>query len=254
MKHTVIQSSLLVLFTTTVFLTANANDLEPVRGVIKSSQEAVIGVEFSARVIDIPVKSGDSFSKGDTLIAFDCTVMQAENNAASASYQAAKMTHKNNLELQSYGAIGEIEVNVSAAQVNEAKAHAEAASAKTHDCNISAPYNGKVAELVVNEFEIPNVNQPLLKIVGSDELELRLIIPSNWLSWIDIDQEFSFSVDETSTTYQALVSQIGAEVDAVSRTVPIVARFVDQPHTILPGMSGNALFKNETNNDVAAVQ
>jgi len=222
-----------------------ASDTNPVRGVIKASKEAVVAVEFSARVIETPVRAGDSFSQNDVLLKFDCEAMEAEKTAADAAYQAARITHKNNLELQSYRAIGDIEVNVSKAQMGEAKARSDVFSVRTKDCVITAPYNGKVAELAINNFEIPAVNQPLLKIVGNDELELKLIIPSNWLSWVEVGHQFSFNVDETGTTHDVSISQIGAEVDAVSRTVPIVARFTNQPKSILPGMSGNALFQTD---------
>jgi len=114
--------------------------------------------------------------------------------------------------------------------------------ARTKDCVIQAPYSGRVAELAVNAFETPGVNQPLMKIIGSDELELRLIVPSNWLSWLKIGESFSFQVDETGDEHQALVTQVGAEVDAVSRTVAITAKFESLPATVLPGMSGTALF------------
>jgi len=237
-----IYSALFGCLVSTLNTTANADELDSVRGVIKASKEAVIGVEFSAKVIETPVQTGDSFVKDDILLVFDCEAMEAEQRAAQAAYQAARITHKNNLELQSYGAIGDIEVGVSEAKAMEAKAISEVASVRPKDCVISAPYNGKVAELSVNNFEIPSVNQPLMKIVGRDELELRLIIPSNWLSWMTAGHQFSFDVDETGSSHKAVVSQIGAEVDAVSRTVSIVARFVEKPETILPGMSGNAVF------------
>jgi len=221
---------------------SQATELPPVRGVVKAAQEAVIGVEFSARVIETPIRVGDTFNKDDVLLVFDCEAMEAEQSAAKAAYQAARITHKNNLELQTYGAIGEIEVQVSEAQMEEAKAQSEVISVRSKDCEITAPYNGRVAEIAINNFEIPSVNQPLLKIIGHDELELKLIIPSNWLSWVKVGHQFTFNVDETGTRHEASIAQIGAEVDAVSRTVPIVARFDDQPETILPGMSGNALF------------
>lgn len=221
---------------------SHASDPQPVRGVVKAANEAVIGVEFSARVIETPVRAGDSFKENDVLLAFDCEAMEAQQNAAEAAYQVSKITHKNNLELQSYRAIGDIEVSVSEAQMKEAKANSDVIAVRSKDCVITAPYNGKVAEIAINKFEIPAANQPLLKIVGNDELELNLIIPSHWLSWMEAGHNFSFEVDETGTSHKAIISQIGAEVDAVSRTVPIVARFMDQPKSILPGMSGNALF------------
>ena len=141
--------------------------------------------------------------------------------------------------------MGELEVNVSKAEMNQALANSEAISARTRDCEILAPYDGRVAELVINTFETSAPNQPLLKIVSSGEFEVQLIVPSSWLSWMKIGSPFEFTVDETGEQLSASVWQIGAEVDAVSRTVPLVARFTSFPKQVLPGMSGTAQFSGQ---------
>jgi len=224
---------------------ASATGLEPVRGVVKSNQEAVLSVELNARVLDTPVKAGGAFRKDDLLVKFDCRIQKAEARAAAAAYSASQSTHKNNLELQQHGAVGELEVSVSKAEMNQALANAEAYNARTRDCEILAPYDGRVAELVINNFETSSPNQPLLKIVSSGEFEIQLIVPSSWLSWMQVGNPFEFTVDETGEQHGASVWQIGAEVDAVSRTVPLVARFTSHPDQVLPGMSGTAQFTSQ---------
>ena len=224
---------------------ASASTLEPVRGVVKSNQEAVLSVDLNARVTETPVKAGESFSKDDILVKFDCRIQKAEARAAKAAYAASKSAHRNNVELQQHGAVGELEVNVSKAEMNQALANSEAISARTRDCEILAPYDGRVAELVINTFETSAPNQPLLKIVSSGEFEVQLIVPSSWLSWMKIGSPFEFTVDETGEQLSASVWQIGAEVDAVSRTVPLVARFTSFPKQVLPGMSGTAQFSGQ---------
>jgi len=177
-------------------------------------------------------------------LRLDCERQTAEANAAKAAYAAARSVYKSNVELKTYGAIGDFEVGVSKAEMQSALARSEAIASRTRDCEISAPFDGRVAELAINAFETSAPNQPLLKIVGNGEYELHLIVPSNWLAWLEIGNTFDFSVDETGKQHTALVSQIGAEVDAVSRTVPVIARFEQLPPAVLPGMSGTAFFTN----------
>ena len=219
-----------------------ATEIEPVRGVVKSLQEAVLSVDLNARVLETPVRTGDAFLKDDVLIKFDCKIQKAEANAAKATYSASKSAHKSNIELNQYGAIGEFEVGVSEAEMQRALAVSEAASARTRDCVINAPFDGRVADLSINAHETPGPNQPLLKIISSEEYEIKLIVPSSWLSWLNKGSEFGFVVDETGERHDALVWQVGAEVDAVSRTIPVVARFKLRPVPVLPGMSGTAYF------------
>lgn len=232
---------------TAVFMaltTVNAAEPEPVRGVVKSFQEAVLSVDLNARVMETPIRAGEAFRKDDVLLTFDCEIQNAEAKAAKAAFSASRSAHKSNVELEKYGAIGEYEVGVSKAEMQQAQANAEAVTARTKDCVINAPFDGRVAELAINAFETPGPNQPLMKIVSSDEFEVRLIVPSNWLAWLKIGSALEFNVDETGKRHRASVWQIGAEVDAVSRTVAVVARFEKLPANVLPGMSGTAYFND----------
>ena len=220
----------------------SAQSLEPVRGVVKSAQEAVLSADLNARVIETPLQVGEAFRKDDVLLKFDCEIQRAEARAAKAAYVASKSAHSNNMELQEYGAVGEFDVRVSKAEMQKALAQAEAIVARTKDCVINAPFNGRVAELAINAFETPGPNQPLMKIVSNNEFEVQLIVPSTWLAWLRPGTSFDFVVDETGAEHQATVRQLGAEVDAVSRTVPVVAAFSTLPAPVLAGMSGTANF------------
>jgi RND family efflux transporter MFP subunit len=220
----------------------SAQSLEPVRGVVKSVDEAVISVDLNARVLEIPVNVGESFARDDILIRFDCAVQLAEVRAAEAGYTALRSAYKNNKELQQYGAIGEFDVQVSKAEMEQARAQADAIAASTRDCEIRAPYAGSVADLTINAFETPGASQPLMKIVSSDAYEIQLIVPSLWLAWLRPGHAFEFLVDETGVGHKASVKQLGAEVDAVSRTVSVFAEFDTLPAQVLAGMSGTASF------------
>ena len=241
-------SLLLPCFTLLVMNDVSAAMSDPVRGVVKSANEAVLSVDLNARVVDTPVKTGETFAKGDLLLKFDCEVQNAEARAAKAEYQASKSSHGSNVQLQQYGAIGEFDVNVSKADMQRAKAQVDATMGRTKDCEIHAPFDGKVAELSINVFETPGPSQPLLKIVGNDANEIHLIVPSKWLAWLQNGSNFEFEVDETGIRHQAEVRRLGVEVDAVSRTVPVVAEFTTRPAPVLPGMSGTAYFEGPANN------
>ena len=213
-----------------------------VRGVVKARQEAVLSVSSKLTVAEIPFRTGETFNQGDLLLRFECDVQKAEADAAHAAYLAAKSRYESNLEMKAHDAIGQFDVDLSKAEMEEAQAQARAGAARIKHCEIAAPFGGKVAEVTVNAFETPSPDQPLMKIVGNTDLELQLIVPSHWLVWLTPGHTFTFEVDETGELQSARVLHIGAEVDAVSRTVPIIAIFEDASEKVLPGMSGTALF------------
>ena len=241
-------ASLMALISALSLLPANAADTTDddinnrVRGVIKASDEAILSADLSARILTIPFRVGDAFSEGDLLIDFDCDVQKAEAEAVRAAYLAAQSRHQSNEEMKKFDAIGQFDLKISRAEMREASARSDAMAARIKSCTIVAPYDGKVAELHAHAFEKPAPNQPLIKIVGQQELEINLIVPSKWLSWLESGKAFQFIVDETGGSHTVTIHKIGAEVDAVSRTVPVIGQFEARPETILPGMSGTAVF------------
>jgi hypothetical protein len=82
-----------------------------------------------------------------------------------------------------------------------------------------------------------------MRIQGLDDMELQLIVPSLWMSWLRGGTNFTFKIDETGESVTASVLRVGAAVDPVSQTVKIMAKLPAGRATVLPGMSGTADFK-----------
>lgn len=213
------------------------------RAIVKANAQATISVFLTATVKRLPFRTGQAFNKGDVVVAFDCARYRADMRAKYAVFAARKQEMTNNRRLLRYKAIGASEVAVSKARMREAAALAEVQDALVQQCEVKAPYDGRVVERLINENETPGPNQPLIKIVDTSKTELELIVPSRWLVWLKAGTRFSFQVDETGQRLNAKVSRLGAVVDAVSQTIKITGEFVrEQKNTVLPGMSGTATF------------
>lgn len=211
-----------------------------VRGVVSANNRAALSVNFREKVVRLPFKEGEAFSKGDLLIAFDCTVTNAQYQAARADYQVAKSRYENQAELLSYNATGELDVELAKAEMNKTIALRKAAQGKAKNCAIKAPFAGRVAVLNTRLYETPGPEQLLIEIIGTESLELQLVVPSSWLVWLKTGAKFPFYVDELEQKFDAVVTRISAEVDAVSSTLKIFAVLDPGTLNVLPGMSGTA--------------
>ncbi len=201
--------------------TFDDGSLEAPRGIVISRSKAVLGSELMARIIKLPFSDGEHFAAGDTLLEFDCRRYKAELDAARAEQRAAQLSVKDNTELRHHRAVGLNELEISQAKFEKARASADALAVRLSQCKIVAPFSGRVVEKIVNEYEIPKANEPLLKIVDDKSLEIELIVPSDWLAWLQIGEEFRFRIDETRRTYNVTLSGIGAAVDPISQTIRI---------------------------------
>ncbi len=213
-----------------------------VRGIVKAEAEAMISSELVAKVKSLPFKEGQKFQKGDTILQFDCRRYMADLRAAEAEVETARVKVKTNTALKHHNAVGAEELEISNAKLNLANATKEALLVKTDQCTIQAPFKGRVVERKIHEHEMPEAGSPLLKIVKDGNLELELIVPSNWLVWLRRDQTFSFNIDEIGSTLTAHILQIGAIVDPISKTAMVSAKLIDASAAVRPGMSGTATF------------
>jgi RND family efflux transporter MFP subunit len=220
---------------------------EAVRGLIKPVQKATLSSQIAARITSMPFRPGDKFKKGDLLVNFDCAFYQVDLASAEATYNSKKKILENNKQLLALNAMSEIDVSISESDVEIAQAERRMRSIRVEQCRIRAPYNGRVIEVLANEHETVPADKELLSVLNDQELEIELIVPSNWLNWLKTDQEFSFHVDETGREFDANIIKIGAVVDPVSQTVKLTGSFENDSDQVLAGMSGTARFANTTN-------
>lgn len=213
-----------------------------VRGIVAAVKEATFTTDLNAPVERITFREGEGFIAGELLIAFDCRRQFAELASLKAHKREMDVALEGNLFLQRRGAAGKRDLETSRARTERAAFDAKALEVRLERCKITAPFPGRVRALHINEHEIPAAGRPLLEIVGTGEIELRLIVPSTWLSWLKTDAPFKFAIDETNKSYDARVKRIGAAVDPVSQTVNVTGHLLAPAPEIRPGMSGGAHF------------
>lgn len=211
-----------------------------IRGVLRAETASTLASEIVAPIVELPFKNGQSFAAGDVLIAFDCARHKAELRAAKAEAKGLSVTVEQDRFLLKRGAAGANDLEISKAKLEKAEAAVEAISVTLDNCVIRAPFDGRVAERLVDLYETPQANKPLLKIVKDGALELDLIVPSHWMVWLQPGQTFTFTIDETQSRHAAEILHLGAIVDPISRTTTVSARLKEAGSAVRPGMSGFA--------------
>lgn len=213
-----------------------------VRGVTRAEAAATISSELVARVVELPFKAGETFKNGDVLIRFACQRYDADLVAAEAEVKTQEIHVATNRQLLRHRATGANDLALAEAKLAQAMAAAESLRVRTRQCTIHAPYGGRIVERLVDVFEMPASSAPLIKIVKVGAIELDLIVPSSWSSSLTSGQRFKFTVDETGSVHDAILLNLGAIVDPVSRTLKVTARMPDPGADLRPGMSGVAQF------------
>ncbi|WP_295478708.1 efflux RND transporter periplasmic adaptor subunit [uncultured Pseudomonas sp.] len=211
------------------------------RGVLRAQDQAVLASELSGRITELPVREGESFSKGDLLARFDCSAFQAQLVAAQAATRGANEELAHNRQLASLNSVGRFEVARAEARLAEAQAQANVYQVQVKRCSVVAPYDGQVVARKVQRYESVSAGTPMLEIVDNRTLEIHVLVPSRWMARIKPGQTFTFVPDETGKALTATVKRLGARIDEGSQTLLLVAS-LPKSEGLLAGMSGTASF------------
>ena len=220
---------------------ANAEVRES-RALVVSSQEAILSSELAARIENIAVKEMQRFKKGDLLIQFDCSLYEAQKDVVSANANSALIKLKSDEQMLQMRSIGKYELELSISEYEKAKSELRIAELNVERCQIKAPFDGAVEEVVVNTFETIQPQVELMKIIQTEVLELEMVVSSEWISWLKIGHPIKVYIDEIQKEFNATVSGIGANVDPVSQTIQLKGTITDASPALLAGMSGRVVY------------
>lgn len=209
-----------------------------IRAQLTPREFTTLSSEISGRIDRIATRIGEHFRKGDVLVEFDCAIPRAQVDRAEAVTKQGEKTVAINRRLLHLKSVGQLELDVSQAELVKAKADLAIARATASKCSIAAPFDGVTVDQKAREFQYATPGQPLLDILNDQALEVELIAPSRWLSWIKIDTPFNVKIDETDKTYPARVTRLGGRVDPVSQSIKVIGQITSPAPELMAGMSG----------------
>ena len=217
------------------------------RAVIVSLDRTILSSEIAGEITELSKFEGDSFKKGEPLIRIDCSIYKAQKRKIDVEKEIARLELEKNKKLDTFGSIGTFDIQISQENFNKQKAESDIAAINISRCDILAPFDGKIASKKVAKHQNIKPQEELLEIVGIDNLEAKVVVPSSWLVWIKKGMEFDLFIDETKTTIKAQVVQWDSVVDSSSQSITIRAKLIKPYENIIPGMSATANFYQKNN-------
>ena len=224
-----------------VVAAAEASAVNP-RVLVRATRRIEVRTDLQAKVARLPFREGMAFAKGEVLVDFDCRRQRAELASVRAAAAAARTELAAKRQMHRHGAAGRTEVDLARAELRRAQADVKARDTRIADCTIAAPFPGRVVRVHGREHEMPPAGEAVITVLDDRDLELELVLPSRWLTWLKPGAGFSIRIDETGTQHAASIVRVGAEVDAVSQTVRAFGRIDGTAGGVLAGMSGHARF------------
>lgn len=203
-----------------------------------SRDQVDLSSQIAGKIASLPLREGDAFHAGEVLISLDCSLYNAQLHKAQADADAASELLDADRRLAALHSVGELEVKEAEAKMKASAAEVAYMATNVHNCTITAPFNGRVAKRSAAPQQYVEAGKPILSIIDTSHLELKMIVPSKYLAWLKIGHPLSVEIDEVGKSYPARVSRIGASVDPVTQTVDVIGALTHAAPELRPGMSG----------------
>ena len=215
----------------------------PIGVQVTARATAMISAPMAGQLIEFPSSDGDAIKEGQVLARFNCAQQEATRGRARAELVKRQDILGTQKSLKALNAYSKADFATAQNDVEVAKADLALTQTAVDNCEIKAPFGGRVANVPVRNFQFVQVGAPLLDLVNDQDLELEFIVPSVWLSWLKIGATARVEVTETQVAYASRITRISGKVDAASQTIKIYGRIGEgDTSSLLPGMSGTAHF------------
>jgi len=179
------------------------------------------------------------------LVKISCSLQLADLEKSKTERDVAYFEYQTNKKLRARKAVGKLAYFKSEQELKKTKSNVKLSKARVDQCNTIAPYSGIVAKVYNKQYQYVRTGQELIEIFDDSKFELKMLVPSSWLSWLKKGYRFKAKLDETGEGFRAKISRISPKIDSVSKTVSVTAILTKSPKLKLYGMSGTAYFKNK---------
>ncbi len=156
---------------------------------------------------------------------------QADADQASARFRAAQASYDATL----YGTRNLIQ------EVERFKAQLELQRKKLRDTTVRAPFAGAIKERMVNPGQYVRTNTPLMNMVRTSPIRLKLEIPERMAPWVKVGQLVDVEVEAfEGKKFQGKVWRISPTVDQAKRTFVTEALIDNSDNSMKPGSYARA--------------
>jgi RND family efflux transporter MFP subunit len=122
------------------------------------------------------------------------------------------------------------------AQLAQRQSAVAVASKKRSDAVIRAPFGGQVKDRMVTAGQYLKVQSPVMVIVNTDPLRVRLKVPEKMAGWIAVGQPVTVAVEAyPGRSFEGTLSRISPSVDPQTRSFDVEALLQNHDGILKPG-------------------
>lgn len=223
-------------------------------GTTEEENGTQLSFTLGGTITSLRVKVGDHVRKGQLMATVDPTSVKNSHAMALATKKQAEDAYQRMKQLHDKGSLPDIKWVEAESRLAQAVAAEEIARKNLDDCNLYAPVSGVVSEKYVEQGQNAAPGLPIIKVVSTNDLNVRVSVPEQDVSSVKIGQRADIIVEALDGRHlTGRVVEKGVVADALSRSYPIKIK-VDGTHAdLLPGMVAKVSIRTASTASTAIV-
>lgn len=223
-------------------------------GEVSALQTSEMSFDVPGRLIERPATQGLVVAAGELLARLDAENFETRLSSATARLNNAREELERRKQLHRRGVIAVSELEQFQTQFEVAEAEQREAQRALDDTRLVAPFDGRVARTLVNNFQNVQAKQPVLVFQNISELEVDIEVPERLMSLAGqgVTAESARDLLEGRVEFSAIPGQtfplqlksFSTEATPAARTFRVTFTLHPPPGSnVLPGMTCTVLLR-----------
>lgn len=222
---------------TAVAHTENWPDTLQAVGSVSAAQGVLVAPEIAGKVTQIAFESGTTVAPGDLLVKLDTSSEEAQLRAAEAQVELARLNADRNRKLRDEKTVSQAELDTTEATLKQAQANADAIRAVIEKKTIRAPFGGQLGIRLVNLGEQLDVGKAIVSLQSLSPIYADFSLPQQDFAQLETGLKVQAVSDAyPSNVFSGEISAINPDLDAVTRSVRVRAKFANADGRLRAGM------------------
>ncbi|RYU82189.1 efflux RND transporter periplasmic adaptor subunit [Hymenobacter persicinus] len=213
----------------------NLSDEVAATGSVLADESVVIKSELSGKITSLNIREGQPVSKGQLLFSINADEAQAAIRKQQYNIQLFRDQERRQRTLLDKEYISAQEYEQANNQLQTAQADLKALQASLAKAYVRAPFSGVLGltTATVGTYVSPGTEITTLSRVRPVKIDFA--VPGRFAANVRVGDVVSITDEGTNKKYEAKVYAIDPQIDPVSRTQPVRARYANQNNELRPG-------------------
>ncbi|NIY82030.1 efflux RND transporter periplasmic adaptor subunit [Vibrio hepatarius] len=223
-------------------------------GRVAAVKQSDMAFEVSGRIVEFTATEGEFVYAGTTLARLEPDNYQAQRDRARAEVSAAAIDFQRYQSAYQRHAVTTQQLDIARRNLRVAEAALKQAQKALDDTELVAPFDGRVAKKLVEDFANVQAKQTILILQSEEALEMKVYVPEAvWAkeepakSIEDIKLKGDISVEVSAIPgmeMPAIITSFTSMADPITRTFEVTLSFaMPKGVSISPGMTGRAIYR-----------